>query len=115
MFEARDQPFRQVMLAHTPLDSGNVVRHAPGFPDVGFDVEDGVGGVGVLVARLADAAGVDDLAAAVELAALAVGRLNGLGFALLGHHLVDDRLVGVADQAVGRLEMREVERGDQWF
>ena len=115
MLKARNQPFGHINLAHTFLHGGDVIGHAAVLPQVGFVVEDRVGCVGVGVAWLADASGVDDLAVTVELAHLPVHRRDRFRVAVLRDLLVDHGLVRVPDEAVGRLEMREVERGDQRF
>jgi hypothetical protein len=115
MFEARHQSFGHVMAAHTLLHRADVVGHAAVFPDVVGDIQHGIGRLRVLVAGLADAAGVDDLAMAVQPPFFPIGRKDRARIAVFVDLFIDYGLVGVTHQAVRGFKVMKVQGGDQGF
>ena len=57
------QRLRKAGAAHAPLDDGNIVRHAPKFDDLVFQIGDGKSRTGISVARLPDGARIQEIAA----------------------------------------------------
>jgi hypothetical protein len=113
VLQAGNQALRHVHAAHPLLGHVDRIRDAAMLPNALFDIEYGVGGVRVGIAGLPDTAWIDDQAVAVERLGLTIDGLLRIGIATVGHHLEDDRRVGMSDQAVGSLEMREIQRRDQ--
>src|SRR5258707_15880760 len=64
---AHEEPLRQRLRkaghAHALLDDGNIVRHAPKFNDLVFQIGDGKSRAGISVARLPDGTGIQEIAA----------------------------------------------------
>src|SRR5689334_7029778 len=100
MLQPLDEAFRQIVLAHPPQNGGDVIGNPARFPDVSFNVEQRVGRIRVLVARLSHTAGVNDLAAPIQLPPHAVGWRYRFGFTLFADLFVNDGLVRVSDEAV---------------
>ena len=61
--EPCDQHIRQIGHRHLPLGQGNIVRDAVGGQGSQVGIENRIGGAWIAVARLTDAAGVDQIAA----------------------------------------------------
>src|SRR5258708_18386444 len=57
-----DQRKGQAGVLHAILNRGNIIRHAPEFNDAMIQIGDGERGARIAVARLADRAGIDQVA-----------------------------------------------------
>src|SRR5436190_1262942 len=82
---------------------------------IGFNIKDGISSVGIRITWLSHAAGVDNLASAIELALLAILRRLSLCLAVLIDLFINHRLMCVSDKAVGCLKMWEIQRRNQWL
>src|SRR5262249_39132143 len=114
VFQAGDQPVGHISFAHALLDRFDVVSNTTRFPGHRFDVEHGVGGARVGVARLADTARIDNQTFIAERNGFTIHRGNSFTFTLIAELFEGHWGMGVADQAELGLEMREVERSVEW-
>src|SRR5689334_13336223 len=111
MGQPGDQHVRQVRQRHLPLGEGDVVLDPVGGQGAPVGVQDRVGGAGVAIAGLADAAGVDDVARLPEVEGVAGTQLPDLGQGVARVHGGVHGDVGVADQADVGVEVAKIVGG----
>src|SRR4051794_33341026 len=76
MFQPINQALRHSKGTHPFLNGRNIIRNTSMFPSIGFNIENVISRIWILVARLAHAAGVNDLAMTVKLPDFTIGWRN---------------------------------------